>query len=188
MRYIGGGKMPTGTERKKPGTLDYVLKGTLRGFATLACTFRIYPKRNLVSVRWIRAASIEDWRDAVEQIIGDPLYRRGMNFITSRRGLARGVDADQVREVLNVFENRAGRISPASIAIVASADYDFGVARMMESLSETALIIVRAFRRPRDAMEWLKNPIRWEYAAARPPSDCSFVGEQGLFRAWVAVT
>lgn len=180
--------MPKGTERKKPGTLDYVLKGTLRGFATLACSYRIYPKRNLVSVRWIRAASIEDWRDAIEQIIGDRLYRRGMNFITSRRGLARGVNPDQVREILNILESSAGRISPASLAIVASADYDFGVARMMESLSETALIIVRAFRRPRDAMAWLKNPIRFDYGAPRPPRDCSFVGQQGLFRAWVALT
>jgi len=181
--------MSAASERaKKPGTLDYVVKGTLRGFASLACTFRIYPRRNLVSVRWIRAASFQDWSDAIEQIIADPLYKRGMNFITSRRGLARGVNPDQVREILDVFENRAGRISPASIAIVASADYDFGVARMMESLSETALIIVRAFRRPRDAMEWLKNPIRFEYAAARPPRDCSFIGEQGLFRAWVALT
>ncbi|HXI99415.1 MAG TPA: hypothetical protein VNG73_10775, partial [Gemmatimonadaceae bacterium] len=93
--------------------LDSLLKGTLRGLATLACSYRIYPKRNLVSVRWIRGASFEDWRNAIEQIIGDPLYRRGMNFITSRRGLTRGVNPDQVREILDVLESSAGRISPA---------------------------------------------------------------------------
>jgi hypothetical protein len=174
--------------KEKPGMLNSVVKGTLRGFSALAFTFRIYPKRNLVSVRWIRAASSEDWFDVLEQIIEHPLYRRGMNFITSRRGLTSGVSPDQVREILNVFEVRAGRITPASLAIVASADYDFGVARMMESLSETAQIVVRAFRRPRDAVEWLKNPIRFEFGAPRPQRDCSFVGEQGLFRAWVALT
>lgn len=174
--------------RKNPGTFNTVVAGTLRGFSALAYTFRIYPKRNLVSVRWIRAASTQDWYDVVEQIIGHPLYQRGMNFITSRRGFVSGVTPDQVREILNVFESRAGRITPASLAIVASADFDFGVARMMESLSETAVIIVRAFRRPRDAVEWLKNPVRFEFAAPRERRDCSFVGEQGIFRAWVALT
>jgi len=168
--------------------LHPLLAGTLRALSMLACTFRIYPKRNLVSVRWIRAATIKDWHDAIEQIVRDPLYRRGMNFITSRRGLMGAVNEDQIRQILGVLEERSGQISPASLAIVASADYDFGMARMMESLSETARIIVRAFRNPRDAMTWLKNPIRFEYPAPRPHRDCNFIGEQSLFRAWVAIT
>jgi hypothetical protein len=168
--------------------LHPMLAGTLRALSMLACTFRIYPKRNLVSVRWLRPATIKDWQEAVEQIVKDPLYRRGMNFITSRRGLTGVVNSDQIRQILSVLENGSGQIAPASVAIVASADYDFGMARMMEALSETALIIVRAFRTPRDAMKWLKNPIRFEYPAARLHRDCKFVGEQSLFRAWVAIT
>jgi len=181
--------LPIAPELNTKGVRSHpILAGTLRALSMLACTFRIYPKRNLVSVRWIRAATIKDWQDAVEQIVRDPLYRRGMNVITSRRGLMGAVNEDQIRQILNVLENRSGQISPASVAIVASADYDFGMARMMESLSEAAVIIVRAFRTPREAMKWLKNPIRYEYAARRPQRDCNFIGEQSLFRAWVSIT
>jgi len=68
-----------------------------------------------------------------------------------------------VREVLNVLERRSGRMTPTSLAIVAPAASDFGMARMMEILSETGTIVVRAFMRPRDAVEWLKDPVRYEH-------------------------
>lgn len=127
-----------------------------------ANSYKIYPKRDLVSIQWKGEPSIQDWYDVIERILGNPKYRRGMNFITSRGG-PNGVTTDYVREVLNVLERRAGRMTPTSLAIVAPRPSDFGMARMMEILSETGAIVVRAFMRPRDAVIWLKDPVRYEH-------------------------
>lgn len=125
----------------------------------LTKSFTVYPTRNLVSIHWKGAPSVQDWYDVVERIIGDPHYRRGMNLLTYRDGQLEPVTAEYVRGVLAVLERRADRLSPVSLAVVAPTAVDFGMARMMETLSDTASIVVRAFKRPREAMEWLKNPV-----------------------------
>ena len=124
-----------------------------------AHSFKVYPKRNLVSINWKGTPSVEDWYDVVERVIAHPDYRRGMNFLTARGGRQATVTPDYVRDVLAVLERRATYISPASFAVVAAAPSDYGMARMMETLSDTATVVVRAFKRPREAMEWLKNPV-----------------------------
>ena len=137
------------------------LLGTRRFFMPTT-NFRIYPKRKLVSIYWTAAPSIQDWHDVIERILGHPEYKRGMNFITRRDGMQTGVTTDYVRQVLDVLERRSGRLTPVSLAIVAPGLFEFGMARMMESFSESVSIIVRAFRRPREAIEWLKHPVRYE--------------------------
>lgn len=124
-----------------------------------AKSFKVYPKRNLVSINWKRAPSVQDWQEVVERVIEHPDYRRGMNFLTCRGARQTAVTPDYVRRVLDVLESRAQHISPASLAVVAAAPSEFGMARMMETLSDTASVVVRAFKRPREAMEWLKNPV-----------------------------
>ena len=123
----------------------------------------IYPKRKLISIIWKTEPSIQDWYDVIERILGDPAYERGMNLITYRREGLPAVTTDYVREVLEVFVQRSGRLTPVSLAIVAPGPCDFGMARMMETFSEAASIVVRAFRRPREAIEWLKYPVRYEH-------------------------
>ena len=54
-------------------------------------------------------------------------------------------------------------MAPISLAIIAPGQCDYGMARMMETLSETASVVVRAFRRPREAIEWLKSPLPYQH-------------------------
>lgn len=129
-----------------------------------ANSFRLYPKRNLVLIDWSFTPSIPDLYDLLERVTGHPDYQRGMNFLTCRCGGRTPVTPDYVRSVLGVLEARSSYIGPASVAVVAFAPSDFGMARMMETLSETASVVVRAFRRPSDAMEWLKNPVPFAHA------------------------
>jgi hypothetical protein len=128
-----------------------------------ATNFKIYPKRKLVSIYWTSAPSIQGWHDILERILVHPEYERGMNFITCRGGMQPAVTTEYVRQVLDALEQRSARLTPVSLAIVAPGLCDFGMARMMETLSESASVIVRAFRRPREAIEWLKYPVRYEW-------------------------
>jgi hypothetical protein len=128
-----------------------------------AHSFKIYPKRQLVSIQWKFAPTIRDWYDVTGRILDSPDYEPGMRMIAYRCGTLAPVTTDHVRQLLAVFERRSVRMEPVVLAIVAPGLCDFGMARMMESLSETASVVVRAFRRPREAIEWLKYPVRYEY-------------------------
>ncbi|HEV7595325.1 MAG TPA: hypothetical protein VGO33_10025 [Gemmatimonadaceae bacterium] len=125
--------------------------------------FKIYPKRQLVSIQWKFAPTTRDWYDVTGRILDSPDYEPGMRMIAYRGGTLAPVTSDHVRQVLAVLERRSARMEPVILAIVAPGLCDFGMARMMESLSETASVVVRAFRRPREAIEWLKDPVRYEY-------------------------
>jgi hypothetical protein len=124
--------------------------------------FKICPKRQLVSIHWKSAPSIQQWYDLTECILGHPDYVPGMKMIVRRAEALTPVTSAHVREVLAVLDRRSGRMAPVSLAIVAPEPCDFGMARMMETLSESASIVVRAFKRPREAIEWLAHPVRYE--------------------------
>lgn len=128
-----------------------------------ARSFKIYPKRQLVSIQWTFAPSIQNWYDITECILASPDYAPGMKLISYRGGRLAPVTTDHVRQVLGVLERRSSRMEPVVLAIVAPESCDFGMARMMETFSETASIVVRAFRRPREAIEWLKDPVRYSH-------------------------
>jgi hypothetical protein len=134
-----------------------------RRFSMPAHSFKIYPKRQLVSIQWKFAPSIQDWYDVTERILGSPDYEPGMRMIAYRGGTLAPITSEHVRQVLAVLERRSSRMEPVVLAIVAPGQCDFGMARMMETLSENASIVVRAFRRPREAIEWLKDPVRYEH-------------------------
>jgi hypothetical protein len=125
--------------------------------------FKIYPDRQLVSIHWAGVPRASGWYDIVDRIIKHPDYRRGMNLISYRAGYHDGITPDSVREFLGVFEHRSANMTPVSVAIVAPNPCAFGMARMAETLSETAAVIVRAFRRPREALQWLKAPVRYDH-------------------------
>jgi hypothetical protein len=128
-----------------------------------ANSFKIYPKRQLVSIQWTFAPSIQDWYDLTERIIEHPDYEPGMKLIAYRGGTLAPVTSEHVRQILAVLEWRSARMEPIVLAIVAPGTCDYGMARMMETLSEAATIVVRAFRRPREAIQWLKDPVRYEH-------------------------
>jgi hypothetical protein len=126
-------------------------------------SFEICPNKQLVSIRWKFAPSVQDWYDITECILGHTDYQPGMNLIAYRDEGLEPVTTDHVRQVLAVLARRSARMIPASLAIVALTPCDFGMARMMETLSESASIVVRAFKCSDDAIEWLENPVRYRY-------------------------
>jgi hypothetical protein len=129
-------------------------------------SFEICRNKQLVSIHWKFAPSVQDWYDITECILGHRDYQSGMNLIAYRDEGLEPATTDHVRQVLAVLARRSERMVPVSLAIVAPMPCDFGMARMMETLSESAAIVVRAFKHSADAIEWLENPVRYEYHSA----------------------
>jgi hypothetical protein len=125
--------------------------------------FKIYPERQLVSIHWEGVPTAQGWYDIIERIIGHPDYRRGMNLLSYRAGSHPGMTPEFPHEFLRVFAGRSSRMTPVSVAIVTPDPCGYGMARMAEMLSETAAVVVRAFKRPREALQWLKAPVPYEH-------------------------
>jgi len=130
--------------------------------------FKIYPNRQLVSIHWAGVPSVQAWYDIIERIIGHPGYRRGMSMITYRAGSHGAITTAFVRGVLQAFEHRSQWMDPLSIAVVAPETSGFGMARMAETLAESTTICLRAFRRPREALQWLKAPLPYVHSVLSP--------------------
>ena len=126
-------------------------------------SFEVDPKRQLVSIRWKFAPSVRDWYDITGCILRHPDYQSGMNLIAYRDEGLEPATGEHVRQVLAVLGRRSERMVSVNLAIVAPDSCDFGMARMMETLSESASIVVRAFRHSDDAIEWLEHPLRYKY-------------------------
>ena len=129
-------------------------------------SFNIYPDENLVSIRWDQAPLVRNWYHVLQRILMHVDYRRGMRLITFSDGKWEPVTREHVQQVLYILECQSNRMSPMSMAVVAPAACDFGMARMMEALSERTPIVVRAFTCRSKAVEWLRNPVRYEHYTA----------------------
>ena len=121
--------------------------------------FKIYPERRVVSIHWAVVPRVEDWYDIIEQILGHPDYRRGMGLLSYLAGSHSAITPTYVRGVLQALEHRSQWMQPLTIAKVAPEAATFGMARMAEMLAETTTVRLRAFRRPREALQWLQAPL-----------------------------
>src|SRR5687768_11292515 len=152
-RFRSNGGANTRTGREMPSSLVKYPGGPMP-----KTYFKIYPGRQLVSIHWAGVPSVEEWYKMIELVLGHPDYRRGMSFITYRAGSHKAITATYVRGVLQALELRSQWMMPLNIAMVAPAAATFGMARMAETLAESTTICLRAFKRTREAMQWLDAP------------------------------
>lgn len=137
--------------------------------------YEIDTERKFVSLCWYEFPTMSRLREVVEEVIADPQFQPGMNFLWDRRpDDANNADIRYLREAVYYLQLLAERVGPHAWAIVAHNASDFGKARMLESMSDQGKITIRAFHSRGDAEEWLRNPVRFEpvviHFPARTPS------------------
>ena len=125
--------------------------------------YQIDTERRLVSLCWYEFPTLAQLRAVVEEVIADPEFRPGMNFLWDRRPEhTNNADVRYLREAVYYLQLLAERVGAHAWAIVAHNASDFGKARMLESMSDQGNVTIRAFHSRGDAEEWLRNPVRFE--------------------------
>jgi hypothetical protein len=119
-------------------------------------TYRIDPEQWLVEVRYTGPVSIADLRADMKAIADDPLFRENLNVLGDIAGM---MPQFTPSELTAYQEWRKQLPRFGKIAIVASTDYEFGVARQFE-LATNAVggSEMRVFRDLKVAREWLGLP------------------------------
>jgi hypothetical protein len=100
--------------------------------------------------------ALSDFDELRRQLLSDPDFTPTRSQLVDLRfAQADKFSLDELRALSSTT------ISDPSIkrAIIASADLEFGVARMFEAISEPQDLKVHVFRSPEEACEWLGVPV-----------------------------
>lgn len=136
--------------------------------------YRIDAQHKLVRLCWSDFPTAAQLKDVVQEATANAEFQPGMSFLWDRTpGLPNPATIDYLREALYFLQVLAERVGPHAWAIVAHSPADFGKARMLEAMSDSTDVIVRAFHSSGDAEEWLRNPVRYDavmhFPARNPP-------------------
>lgn len=93
----------------------------------------------------------------MEQLVGDPLYRSGMDGLVFTDAIERfEVTATAIEIATRIAVDAEQRFSGSRWAVIASQDLVFGMTRMFELSRDPESYEVRVFRESGPAIEWLQ--------------------------------
>ena len=119
-------------------------------------TFTIDPALGRVNVRMEGDVSAADLRNYMIAMFSDPRFTPGLNSLT----VLQGMNARMTSSELMQYQSWR-KLQPAmgKIAIVATTDAEYGVARMFELATDgVRRSDIRVFRKLEDAQAWLELP------------------------------
>lgn len=102
--------------------------------------------------------TFDEWRSAVLAMLAATTAVPRMSVLVDRRQSA-PPSSEDVKQMVEFFEQNRPALSGRSAAIVVADDAGFGVARMVELRSRLELPdgLIRVFRRYDDAVAWLTS-------------------------------
>ncbi|HEX7927608.1 MAG TPA: STAS/SEC14 domain-containing protein [bacterium] len=119
-------------------------------------TFKIYPDLQFVAVRYTGETSIADIRGLTQAVIADPRVTPDFRVIIDITGVQPTFSS---ADVVQHQQWRKQRPPFAKIAVVATTELEFGLARMFELASNSAGgVEMHTFRTVDDARQWLGLP------------------------------
>jgi len=113
-------------------------------------------EQRLVYVRGTGVLTLADNLYVFQKLLADPRFRPGFSQLADFRDVA---DAElgekELREIVANEQAHLGFLEGARIALVAPADFAFGLARMWEILAERMPFEAGVFRSLDEAVAWL---------------------------------
>jgi len=88
-------------------------------------------------------------------ILAHPDYRPGMKSLTDMREVAHFATSGDIRQIVHFMEGCQDQISGGRAALVVSTDVSFGMARMLQIMSQHLPIEICVFRDLEEACTWL---------------------------------
>ena len=92
---------------------------------------------------------------SLTEILKHPDYQPGMKSLTDLRAIQHYASPQDVRQIANFILGRGDEVRGGKAAIVVAQDVSFGMARMLELLTESSPLSIGVFRDLKEAYEWL---------------------------------
>ncbi|MDQ3743310.1 MAG: hypothetical protein M3444_02895 [Acidobacteriota bacterium] len=121
----------------------------------MAVTYRIDAEDRIVYLTTTGESSFAEWRDAMLAVLSDPQYRRGMGFLSDRRGETDVPDPEFARSAAQFIMQHEGEMAGSRWAAVSNQVAVYGMQRMFSILSEATGVTAAAFMDFEQARRWL---------------------------------
>jgi hypothetical protein len=102
----------------------------------------------------------QDVKAYLDQVIADPGFRPGMPGLIDCRRVKSLFSIMDLRKTAADAKRRPELQVPGRAAVLASSNLVYGLLRMYEVFNEGNPAEIRVFRRPEEAMAWLKGEAR----------------------------
>ena len=99
----------------------------------------------------------QDVRRFLDKLFADPRFRRGMPSLIDCRRVKNLFSIADLRKTAADHKRRPELKVPGRAAVVASSNLIYGLLRMYEVFSEGAAVEIRVFRKPEEALAWLRG-------------------------------
>lgn len=122
-------------------------------------TYRIDPDQGLILTTATGVLTDDELLDHKRALAADPDFSPGMRQLSDVRGVERlDVTPQGVRLMVALDRHQADQLGAWKLAIVTTADFVFGTARMYQTMTDEELKHVQVFRDMAEARSWLGLP------------------------------
>jgi hypothetical protein len=118
-------------------------------------TYRI--EGDLLLTRIEGPTGYEHVRRYLDTLFADPRYQTGMPGLIDCRGVKSLFSVADLRRLAADVRNRPQLRAKSKSAVIASSNLVYGLLRMYEVFSEGDPVEMRVFRKPEEAMAWLRG-------------------------------
>jgi hypothetical protein len=93
-----------------------------------------------------------------KELVQDPDYRSGLNKLTDMRQANIDSQSNEIEEIVSDIANRSGDEGDRKVAFLVGRNNEFGLARMIDMMTDQTQTALRPFWRLDDALAWLGLP------------------------------
>ncbi len=121
----------------------------------MSITFTIDKHRRFIHRVVSGAVTTDEILAHITEILQHPDYQPGMKSLTDIRAIQQYASPEDVRQIANFILGRSKEVQGGRAAVVVAQDVSFGMARMLELLTESSPLSIGVFRELAEAYEWL---------------------------------
>ena len=112
-------------------------------------------ERGIVRVTPARPVTVEDACSAIDQIVEQPGFKKGLPSIWDMRFTElMHINADDIRRISEYANGVKDKRGDARIAFIVNSDLAYGLGRMFEMVNATSHIRARVFRDYQEGEAW----------------------------------
>ena len=120
-------------------------------------TCTLLPGAHMIRLRYEGATTYEQWAEVLEAALADPAREQEVDLLLDRRGIIEPPTTRTVQRAVDFFDRHHSEIRRVASVVEDGAVY--GMFRMLESLSESIAVPVRAFKTYEAATDWLGESV-----------------------------
>jgi hypothetical protein len=118
-------------------------------------TYTIDKQRRFIQRVLSETVTTDEILANITEILDHPDYQLGMKSLTDLQALQHHATPQDVRQIAHFILGHGEQVQGGRAAVVVAEDVGFGMARMLELLTEDSPLAIGVFKNRKEAYDWL---------------------------------